>query len=151
LIAIDVDDARLGQALKLGATCTINSRSNDAPALVREMTEGRGVELALECVGATDSIRTAIDCTRKGGGVTLVGNVAPTIELPLQEVVARQLRLQGSCASSGEYPRCIELLASGEIQVESLISAVAPLAEGPAWFDRLYRREGNLMKVILRP
>jgi len=83
--------------------------------------------------------------------VTLVGNVAPNIDLPLQEVVTRQIRLQGSCASSGEYPRCIELLAGGQIKVEPLISAVAPLAEGPAWFDRLYRREGNLMKVILRP
>jgi L-iditol 2-dehydrogenase len=151
VIAIDVDDARLDQALKVGATAIINSRTGDAPAMVRQMTDGRGVELAVECVGAADPIRTAIACTRKGGAVTLVGNVSPTIELPLQEVVSRQLRLQGSCASSGEYPRCIELLASGAIQVGPLISAVAPLAEGPSWFDRLYRREGNLMKVILRP
>lgn len=151
LIAIDVDDARLDQSVRLGATAAINSRTSDAAALVRDMTDGRGVELAVECVGATDPIRTAIACVRKGGAVTLVGNIAPTIELPLQEVVTRQIRLQGSCASSGEYPRSIELMASGVIQVDSLISAVAPLAEGPSWFDRLYRREGNLMKVILRP
>jgi len=43
------------------------------------------------------------------------------------------------------------LLARGMIRVDPLISAVAPLAEGPAWFDRLYRREPNLMKVILQP
>jgi L-iditol 2-dehydrogenase len=151
VIAIDVDDARLGRARDLGVQVTINSKTQDAVALVREMTDGRGVELAVECVGATDPIRTAIGCTRKGGAVTLVGNVAPTVELPLQEVVTRQLRLQGSCASSGEYPQCIDLLASGAIQVDPLISAVAPLAEGPQWFDRLYRREGNLMKVILTP
>ncbi len=149
--AIDLDDDRLQRALKSGASTAIDSGVSDAPALVREMTEGRGVELAIECVGATEPIRTAIACTRKGGAVTLVGNVSPTIDLPLQEVVSRQLRLQGSCASSGEYPRCIELLASGQIEVQPLISAVAPLSEGPAWFDRLYRREGNLMKVILRP
>lgn len=151
VIAIDVDDARLEQARKVGAGMTINSRTADAPAMVRDATEGRGVELAIECVGAADPIRTAIACTRKGGAVTLVGNVSPAVELPLQEVVSRQIRLQGSCASSGEYPRCIELLASGAIQVQPLISAVAPLSEGPVWFDRLYRREGNLMKVILRP
>lgn len=151
VFAIDIDDGRLEMALKVGATATINSKTADAPALVREMTAGRGVELAVECVGATDPIRTAIACTRKGGAVTLVGNFSPSIDLPLQEVVTRQLRLQGSCASAGEYPKCIELLASGAIQVDPLISAVAPLAEGPLWFDRLYRREGNLMKVILRP
>jgi threonine dehydrogenase-like Zn-dependent dehydrogenase len=42
-------------------------------------------------------------------------------------------------------------MATQEIRVEPLISAVAPLSEGPLWFDRLYRREPNLMKVILRP
>ena len=151
VIAIDIDDARLERARSLGVQTVLNSSSVDAPARVREMTDGRGVELAVECVGATDPIRTAIACTRKGGAVTLVGNVAPTIELPLQEVVTRQIRLQGSCASSGEYPQCIDLLASGAIKVDPLISAVAPLAEGPQWFDRLYRREGNLMKVILTP
>jgi L-iditol 2-dehydrogenase len=69
----------------------------------------------------------------------------------LQTVVTGQLRLQGSCASSGEYPASIELMAKGAIRVDPLISAVAPLAEGPAWFERLYRREPNLMKVILKP
>jgi L-iditol 2-dehydrogenase len=59
--------------------------------------------------------------------------------------------VQGSCASSGEYPACIGLLARGAIQVEPLISARAPLEDGPRWFERLYGREPNLMKVILQP
>jgi L-iditol 2-dehydrogenase len=81
----------------------------------------------------------------------LVGNISPEVTLPLQRVVTRQIRLQGSCASAGEYPRAIELLASGAIQVKPLISAIAPLEEGPRWFERLYAREPNLMKVILAP
>ena len=107
--------------------------------------------MAWECVGATEPIRTAIGAVRKGGAVTLVGNVSPQIELPLQSVVSRQIRVQGSCASNGEYPACIEMMSKGAIQVDPLISAVAPLAEGASWFDRLYRHEANLMKVILRP
>jgi L-iditol 2-dehydrogenase len=83
--------------------------------------------------------------------VTLVGNVSPSADLPLQAVVSRQIRLQGSCASNGEFPICIDLISRGAIQVEPLISAVAPLTEGPAWFDRLYRHEPNLMKVVLQP
>ena len=59
--------------------------------------------------------------------------------------------LQGSCASSGEYPLCADLIAQGAIRVDPLISAVAPLAEGPEWFDRLYRGDSGLMKVILVP
>jgi len=69
----------------------------------------------------------------------------------LQSVVTRQIRLQGSCASCGEYPACIDLMSRGAIRVDPLISAVAPLSEGPSWFGRLYRHEPDLMKVILKP
>jgi L-iditol 2-dehydrogenase len=65
--------------------------------------------------------------------------------------VSRQIRLQGSCASSGEYPRAIELMATGAINVKPLISAIAPLEDGPRWFERLYSHEPNLMKVVLAP
>jgi L-iditol 2-dehydrogenase len=71
--------------------------------------------------------------------------------MPLQVVVPRQIRLQGSCASAGEYPLAMELMADGIVEVDSMVSAVAPLSEGALWFDRLYRREPNLMKVILAP
>jgi L-iditol 2-dehydrogenase len=83
--------------------------------------------------------------------VILVGNISAEVMLPLQKVVTRQIRLQGSCASAGEYPKAIELVSSGKIRVKPLITAVAPLEEGPQWFERLYAREPNLMKVILQP
>jgi L-iditol 2-dehydrogenase len=96
-------------------------------------------------------VNAAIASVRKGGTVVLVGNIAPEVTLPLQKVVTRQIRLQGSCASAGEYPQAIELMASGKIKVKPLITAVAPLTEGPRWFERLYAREPNLMKVVLTP
>ncbi len=151
IIAIDVDDAKLKAAGQLGAHESINSRSEDAKARVLALTGGRGADLALEAVGATDPIQTAIDCVRKGAVVTLVGNLSPKVQIPLQAVVSRQLKLIGSCASSGEYPTCIDLLARGAIQVEPMISARAPLSQGVEWFERLYSHEPNLMKVILQP
>jgi len=66
-------------------------------------------------------------------------------------VVSRQIRLQGSCASAGEYPEAIGLVSSGKIRVGQLITAISPLSDGPAWFQRLYGREPNLMKVVLDP
>jgi L-iditol 2-dehydrogenase len=144
----DPDSTRLALSQKLSATETI---SENVVERIRQLTNGNGVDLAVEAVGKTESIGTAIDCVRKGGTVILVGNITPEIKLPLQKVVSRQLRLQGSCASAGEYPRAIELMSRGEIQVKPLITAVAPLAEGPQWFERLYAREPNLMKVVLTP
>jgi L-iditol 2-dehydrogenase len=151
VVAVDIDEGRLNLARQLGATEALNSRSVNAADAVRELTGGRGAGVVLECLGTAETVRTAIACACKGGMVALVGNLAPAVELPLQDVVTRQIRLQGSCASSGEYPAVIELMSKGAIQVDPLISAVAPLAEGPAWFQRLYRREPGLMKVILQP
>jgi L-iditol 2-dehydrogenase len=151
VISVDVDETRLEAAKSLGATDTILASNADVPAQVRELTGGLGANIAFECVGATPTVQSSIESVRKGGMVTVIGNIAPRVELPLQSVVTRQIRVQGSCASSGEYPACIDLLARGSIRVDSLISAVAPLEEGPSWFDRLYSKEPNLMKVVLAP
>ncbi len=147
----DIDDTRLQLAKDLGADATINAKTSDAVEEVRALTNGSGVDIALEAVGSTPTVKAAVESVRKGGTVTLIGNVAPTVEIPLQAVVSRQIRLQGSAASSGEYPRCIEMLASGAVNVKPLISVVAPLEEGPVWFERLHERQPNLMKVILTP
>ena len=81
----------------------------------------------------------------------LIGNLSPKVELPLQEVVSREISVLGSCASSGEYPECIDLLARGAVDVEPLISLKAPLEKGPELFERLYAGDRNLMKVIIQP
>jgi L-iditol 2-dehydrogenase len=151
VFAVDVDDAKLAMASKLGADEVFNSKKCNVVNEIAARTGGRGADAALEAVGATDPIQTAISSVRKGGTVTLIGNVTPKIELPLQAVVTREIRLQGSCGSSGEYPACIELLSSGAIKVDSMISARTPLEEAPAWFSRLYKHEPNLLKVIVQP
>jgi L-iditol 2-dehydrogenase len=150
VIAVDVDEGKLALARRLGAEVALNPTGVDLPSEVRRMTEG-GADVALECVGATEPIKTAVACVRKGGSVVLVGNLSPGIQLPLQAVVTGELTLLGTCASNGEYPRAIELLRTGAIDVRPLITLVAPLAEGAAMFERLYAREPGLMKVILQP
>ena len=151
VIAVDVDDTRLRLAAELGAFETINAARDEPIARVGAITDGRGADVAMEVVGNAPALATAIGCVRRGGQVGLVGNVTPEVPLPLQTVVTRELSLIGSCASAGEYPQAIELIAKGVIRVAPLISAVAPLAAGPEWFERLYAREPGLMKVVLCP
>ena len=150
IVAVDIDDARLAVAREVGASDVLNS-SGDVPAAVKALTGGRGADVAFEAVGIESTIRSAIATVRKGASVTLIGNLSPDVSLPLQSVVTRQIRLQGSCASSGEYPECLELIASGQVNVDRFVSATAPLEDGPQWFERLRRREPGLLKVLLRP
>lgn len=147
----DIDETRLELARQLGADGTFNSKQVDVAAKMMELTGGQGVDVAFEAVGRSETVGIAIDSTRKGGTVTLIGNIAQEVKLPLQKVVTREIRLQGSCAIAGEYPEAIDLISSGKIQVKPLITAVAALEDGPRWFERLHAQEPNLMKVILTP
>ena len=147
----DIDATRLKSASELDADETILASGAELTRAILQLTEGRGVDVVLEAVGRNETIAASIDCVRKGGTVTLIGNITPQVNLPLQKVVSRQIRLQGSCASCGEYPEAMELMAAGKIRVDSLITAVAPLRDGPAWFDRLHSGEPNLMKIVLDP
>lgn len=151
LIAVDLDPTRLALAQQLGADLTLRSDVDDVTARVQTVTDGRGADLAFEVVGISSTLGLALHSLRKGGALTLVGNLSPQVELPLQAAVTRQITMYGSCASCGEYPASLAMIARGRINVAPLISAVAPLAEGAAWFKRLYDREPGLMKVILRP
>jgi L-iditol 2-dehydrogenase len=151
VIVADIDATRLNLAKQVGAKELLHCSGDELVGEVLRLTNGCGVDAAFEAVGMNETVAAAIDCTRKGGTITLVGNIQPEVTLPLQKVVTRQLRLQGSCASAGEYPEAIDLVAKGKIRVMPLISAVAPLDEGPQWFKRLHAREPNLMKVVLTP
>jgi L-iditol 2-dehydrogenase len=150
VLVADVDHSRLKLAQDLGATAVLSAQT-DLVAQVLQLTNGTGVDVAVEAVGRSETVTAAVESVCKGGTVVLVGNISPEVTLPLQKVVTRQIRLQGSCASAGEYPKAIELLASHAIRVQPLITAVAPLDDGPEWFERLYAREPNLMKVVLTP
>ncbi len=146
----DIDASRLAVADAFGATSVLIA-GPDLDNHVKQLTNGEGVDVVVEAVGKKETVTASIDAVGKGGTVVLVGNISAEVPLPLQKVVTRQIRLQGSCASAGEYPRSIELLAGGAINVKPLITAVAPLEEGPGWFKRLHAREPGLTKVVLTP
>jgi L-iditol 2-dehydrogenase len=152
IIAVDLAENRLALARELGATDALKSDAVDVAAEIMRLTAGRGADAAFEVVGSSATFNLALGVLRRGGSAVLVGNLSPKVEFPLQSVVTREITLHGSCASAGEYPLCLELIASGTIRVEPMISAVAPLADGPAWFERLSAPGGGrFMKVILTP
>lgn len=150
IYASDIDQFKLERAKEFGADVTIDVSKEGVEEVVRA-GNSYGVAAALDCVGNTPSINSAIPAIRRGGTLTLIGNLSPKIEVPLQVLVSRQIRLQGSNASSGEYPACLELLRQGAINTESFITAVAPLSDAVGWFERLYAAEQGLLKVVLDP
>lgn len=151
IIAVDVDPLKLKQAGNSGADNVFVSTEPDLASQINDLTRGRGADISFEAVGQSDSVNSAIALTRKGGKVVLVGNTSAMVNFPLQQVVTREMQVLGSCAIRGEYDVVLSLLESGKITVDDQISAVVPLSEGAMWFERLYKKEKGLNKVILVP
>ena len=149
--ATDLSESRLQTAMELGADEVFPAAAGGLKEAILARTGGEGVDVAMECVGISACVQTAIDCVRKGGSVGLVGNLAPKIDFALQSVVTREVSLFGSCASAGEYPAALEEIAAGRIKTGPLMSAVRPLEEGADWFHRLHAAREDLIKVILVP
>lgn len=151
IIAVDINKKKIELAMRSGADTGLNSDENDVQSEIYKQTKNKGADCVFEVVGIPQTIKTAVNSIKKGGSLTLIGNLSSIIELPLQLIVTREISIYGSCASSGEYPICIDLIDRGIINVEPLINAVADLRDGQLWFERLYKQEEGLMKVILRP
>lgn len=141
VVAVDMDRKRLDLALDLGATGAFTPGEDC----------GDEFDIAMEVVGAAPTLEKAVKSVRKGGRVGLVGNVVAEVPLALQWVVTREISLLGSCAAAGETKEALEAIASGEIQVKPLISAVASLEEGADYFQRSRDGKEGLLKVLLKP
>jgi L-iditol 2-dehydrogenase len=151
VIAIDIDENKLKNAVKAGADSVFRSTNTDLTTKIQSLSRGRGADISIEAVGKSETVNIAIDILRKGGKAVLIGNLSPVIEFPLQKVVTRELKVLGSCAIRGEYEVVLKLLETGRISVDEQITATVPLSEGAEWFKRLYRGEEHLNKVILIP
>jgi len=151
IIVIDITPKRLEQAAQAGADHIFISTEENLAEKIIALTNKRGADISFEAVGKSESVNMAIDSLRKGGKAVLVGNTSSKVDFPLQKVVTRELKVFGSCAIRGEYEVVLDLLESGKISVDDQISAVVPLSEGAIWFNKLYRKEEDLNKIILVP
>jgi len=151
VIAVDIDEAKLEFARKTGADHALDSAKVDLQAKILDNTQGQGADIAYEAVGIPATTRAGIECLKKMGVFVLLGNLTPSIDISIQKVVLKQLKLFGSYCFANEAETSLKLLADKSVTVDDLISVVAPLEEGPKWFERLRSGEKGLRKVILAP
>lgn len=151
IIAVDIHESRLENARRAGATRVYKADRQDLAGSVGSLSGNRGADISFDAAGMEKSVNTAIEVTRKGGKVVLVGNSSPRIGFPLQKVVTGEMKILGSCAIRGEYEDVLNYIQKGMLSVDEHISAVAPLEEGAEWFSRLKNDPANYEKVILIP
>ena len=147
--ALDIDGLKLRMAADSGADHVINPAEEDVARRVAELTRGEGMAAAIEAVGVSETVGYAIDSLKKGGKLTLVGNIQQKIDFPLQRVVTSEISVNASCASAGEYADCLKLMEKGKIDLNGIISKIVPLSEGADWFAKLYEGYPGIIKIVL--
>jgi L-iditol 2-dehydrogenase len=142
---------RLAVARALGADLAIDVGTTDPVAAVIGANAGRGADVVFEAVGISATVGQSLAVARTGGHVTWIGNSAPTVDLPMQDMVTRELTLRGSYAFAGEFEDAIDLLATGRFDIRPLIELTASLDDGPDLFRRLGDGSLDAVKVVLIP
>ena len=143
IIAVDVRDDKLEAAKAIGATDVVNSRTSDATARVRELTDGRGVDVAFEVLGLPQTFVQAFEMIRDGGRLVAVG-IAPgktTAAVEITRLVRRELRIVGSygARTRSDMPEIIRLAAQGIFRPAEMVTQRFPLAEADAAYQALAR------------
>ena len=147
IIVSDIDDAKLEEALKNGATDVINSLKEDVPARCHELTDGYGVTVSIDAACVKTSLITALNATGSAGRVITMGfSVAPT-EVNQFAITSKELDVRGSRLQNRKFQDVIDLINAGKIDLRGSISHTFPLTEAQKAFDFVDSHDPSIRKV----
>lgn len=147
----DLSDSRLAIAKEMGADIVINPGREDLKEIIGNYTDGEGVDAAIEAVGAAVTVRQAMSALKLAGTAVWIGNNQPLIEINMQEIVTRELKVYGSFLYGyEEFKKVVSYVNEGSLRLEPLISLSVSLEEAPAYFEKLAHAPGDLIKVIVK-
>ena len=150
IIQSDLSDHRLKVAREMGADVTVTPGSSGWKAEILAQTGGKGVDVAIEAVGAEPTVQQAMSALRFAGKAIWIGNNKPMVAVNMQEIVTRELSVQGSFLYGyEEFRTVVDLVNQGRIHVAPLISKEVSMEETPAYFKKLAKDPGNLIKVVM--
>ncbi len=153
VIAVDPVPSRRAAAERWGALPLDPSASAEAMDRVRELTEGRGADAAIEAVGSPEATRIAADLLRPGGRLAAVGvHTEPSLALTPGELYDRNLSYAaGRCPARHFMPGALELAQHNQSLLAELITHRLPLTAAPDAYRRFAEREPGMHKVVFQP
>ncbi len=155
VIAVDIDDKKLDQAEKFGATHTVNSRGTDPVEAVRALTDGHGVDIAIDAVGRPETFQQAFYMRDHAGLLVQVGVPSPEmkVELPLIDVFSRGGAIKsswyGDCLPSRDFPYLIDQYLYGLLDLNAFVTETIALDQVEEAFAKMHRGEVLRSVVVL--
>jgi 2-desacetyl-2-hydroxyethyl bacteriochlorophyllide A dehydrogenase len=147
----DVLDGRLETALQMGASGVVNSGKQDLGSWTRKITDGNGFDVCVEACGLPQTFLSCIDQAAQAANIVLIGNGKRETKFLHSIILKKELNIFGSRnALTSDFEQVIEILRSGEVDVEKLVSCEYPIDQAAEAFDALAHNDGSIMKVLLK-
>lgn len=144
------DKSRLEAARALGVTHAVNCEATDLLALIRSLGDGLGADLVVDATGSAVALKPALEMVRPGGQITKVGWGPQPLGFSLDPLVQKAITLQGSFSHTFKnWEKVVALLAAGQINLDPIISCIAPLDNWRDSFDGMHT--GRYVKAVLKP
>jgi 2-desacetyl-2-hydroxyethyl bacteriochlorophyllide A dehydrogenase len=152
VIAIDSVPERLALAAKIGSE-PVDLANDDAIAVVRERTGGRGAEVVLEAVGKEDALRSCFLYIRPAGTISAVGVYSePEFPFPMFKAYLHDLTFRiGGCPVRSYMPMLLALIEEGKLDPTVMLTHTLPLADAPRGYEMFAERKDGCVKVVLKP
>lgn len=149
VIALDVEDDKLSLARQAGAQQTINSKTEDARARLKEMTAGHGPDVIIEAVGTPDTFRFAVEEVAYTGRVAYIGYAKEPVSYETKLFILKELDILGSRNSATEFPSVISMLESGSFPVDATITTTVPFEEAGRALDAWHASPASFTKILI--
>jgi len=149
VIAVDINPFRLACAKEAGADRIVNAAEEDAVAVIREESEGRGADIAVEAAGTAATYRICLEAVAKRGKVAALGFMEPEVLFPMRTLIYREISVIGCTAFSYEIDATLALIASGRLAVAPLITRTFPLDSVQEAYETAADPKSNSVKVMV--
>ncbi len=154
VISTDIVDYRCQKARALGVDLALNDHVDDVLGTLMEMTGGQGVDKVIECVGSDqdETIPEAVRAVKRGGLVTVVGSFAQDrATLPIVDFKFKEKAVIGSQSMPEGYGPIFDLILSGHIDLNPLVSHRLPLEELGRGLQLMDTKDDAVLKVVIEP
>jgi alcohol dehydrogenase len=149
IVAIDLSDARLKEAMKFGADVTVNDATQDPVALIRDLTGRTGADVTIEAVGTAATFELAVKLARPGGRIANIGVHGSPAILHLEEQWARDITITTGLVDASSTPTLMRLVTSGQLDAGRFVTHRFGLDEFEQAYDLFGDAESGALKVVL--
>lgn len=148
---VDIMEKRLNKALELGATAVIDGSKENVVERVQELTNGRGADLVIETAGTEITTRQAIEMTRKGSTIVLVGySKSGEMTLPMSLVLDKELTFKTVFRYRHIYPLAIDAVAAGKVNLKGIVTDIFSLDETQKAMDYSVNHKADIVKAVIK-